>query len=530
MGDNDISILTGDFSTVIGNNQNAKKVFQEVITDNTLSNMSGLIETRIGNIFSNSGQTKADNSYNSVLTYVAAEAVLATISQTDIGNDTPSKIDANFTTLSASGDFDVATNKFTVASASGNTTIGGTLNVTGVTTLTAALGATTINASGAVGVDGDFDVATNKFTVASSSGNTTIGGTLNVTGVTTLTAALGATTINASGAVGVDGDFDVATNKFTVASSSGNTAVGGTLNVTGVTTLTAALGATTINASGAVGVDGDFDVATNKFTVASSSGNTAVGGTLNVTGVTTLTGALIANNGISSTNLTLSGNLTVNGTTTTLNTTNTTIKDNLIELNSGVTSNANDCGILIERGSTGDNAIIAWDESADEFILGTTTATASDTGNLTIAAGTLNIGDLKLGGTLITAEASELNILDGVTVTTDELNILDGDTTATSTTVTDADRVVLNDNGTMVQVAMSDIKDYTNAGITTYSTIDRDDGTNPPAESAQDPTTLTAAFNDIYAKLRKINTFLLEIDSNIDFSSGFATLDFDNTA
>jgi len=88
-------------------------------------------------------------------------------------------------------------------------------------------------------------------------------------------------------------------------------------------------------------------------------------------------------------NITLSGNLVVNGTTTTVASTNTTIADNLLELNSGASSNANDSGIIIERGSTGDNAIIAWDESADKFIVGTTTGTASSTGDITIAAGTL---------------------------------------------------------------------------------------------------------------------------------------------
>jgi len=88
-------------------------------------------------------------------------------------------------------------------------------------------------------------------------------------------------------------------------------------------------------------------------------------------------------------NVTVSGNLTVNGTTTTVASANTTIADNLLELNSGAASNANDTGILIERGSTGDNAIMAWDESADKFIFGTTTATASDTGDLTIASGTI---------------------------------------------------------------------------------------------------------------------------------------------
>ena len=77
-------------------------------------------------------------------------------------------------------------------------------------------------------------------------------------------------------------------------------------------------------------------------------------------------------------NLTISGNFTVNGTTTTVATTNTTVSDNLLELNSGAGSNANDSGILIERGSTGDNAIMAWDESDDKFVVGTTTATNSN--------------------------------------------------------------------------------------------------------------------------------------------------------
>ncbi len=88
-------------------------------------------------------------------------------------------------------------------------------------------------------------------------------------------------------------------------------------------------------------------------------------------------------------NLTLSGDLTVNGTTTTLATTNTVISDNLIELNNGAGSNANDSGIVIERGSTGDNAFMGWDESADKFIVGTTTATGASTGDLTIATSTL---------------------------------------------------------------------------------------------------------------------------------------------
>jgi len=94
--------------------------------------------------------------------------------------------------------------------------------------------------------------------------------------------------------------------------------------------------------------------------------------------------------------LTVTGNLTVSGTTTTISTTNSVVADSLIELNSGAASNANDLGIVMERGSTGNNAIIAWDESADAFVMGTTTATGASTGNLTIANGELRLDTLRI--------------------------------------------------------------------------------------------------------------------------------------
>jgi len=122
---------------------------------------------------------------------------------------------------------------------------------------------------------------------------------------------------------------------------------------------------------------------------------------------------------------------------------------------------------------------------------GTTTAMTFDGANVTFA-GTVTIGSAGIseaeleildGATVTTAElnildgvtstaaelnildgvtstAAELNILDGVTSTATELNIMDGDTSASSTTLVDADRVVTNDNGTMKQVSLSDVKTY----------------------------------------------------------------------
>jgi len=53
-----------------------------------------------------------------------------------------------------------------------------------------------------------------------------------------------------------------------------------------------------------------------------------------------------------------------------------------------------------------------------------------------------------------------------ITSTAAEINVIDGDTSATVTTVADADRVVLNDNGTMVQVAVTDLAAYLDDEIT----------------------------------------------------------------
>ena len=87
-----------------------------------------------------------------------------------------------------------------------------------------------------------------------------------------------------------------------------------------------------------------------------------------------------------------------------------------------------------------------------------TTAMTFSGANVTFS-GTVTIGSAGIS-------EAELEILDGATVTTTELNIMDGDTTASSTTVVDADRVVFNDDGTMKQVAVTDLAAYFDDEIT----------------------------------------------------------------
>ena len=120
-------------------------------------------------------------------------------------------------------------------------------------------------------------------------------------------------------------------------------------------------------------------------------------------------------------------------------------------------------------------------ESIRFFIHGTTVATIEDNGTLNVPTGKLAINATAITSTAaelnildgvtstaaelnimdgVTSTTAELNILDGVTSTAAELNIVDGNTSATSTTIADADRVVLNDNGTMVQAAVTDLKTY----------------------------------------------------------------------
>jgi hypothetical protein len=83
---------------------------------------------------------------------------------------------------------------------------------------------------------------------------------------------------------------------------------------------------------------------------------------------------------VSGTNLTLSGNLTVQGTTTSLETVNSQVKDSIMLLNDGAadsTNNANDVGLIMERGSSEDNVALVFDEGEDKFVCYKTSASAS---------------------------------------------------------------------------------------------------------------------------------------------------------
>jgi hypothetical protein len=153
--------------------------------------------------------------------------------------------------------------------------------------------------------------------------------------------------------------------------------------------------------------------------------------------------------------LVVTGDLTINGTTVTNDATNTEIKDPLIELNSGAGSNANDLGLIMERGSTGDNVFMGWDESGDHFAFGTTTATGDSTGNITYS-----FGELRASGAVFSGTSSDLGA-----VTTIDINggtvdgaVIGGASAAaiTGTTLTANTSITLATGSAMTGVLDSD--------------------------------------------------------------------------
>ena len=128
-----------------------------------------------------------------------------------------------------------------------------TLDVSGVSSL-AGVTATTISGSDRADVKGILQVggAIDANSSSNFEGAMVLQSTLDVGGLTTIAA------LDAAGAGDFAGDFSVATDKFTVASASGNTAVAGTLGVTGVSSL-AGVTATTISGSSTLAVAGDAE-------------------------------------------------------------------------------------------------------------------------------------------------------------------------------------------------------------------------------------------------------------------------------
>ena len=318
---------------------------------------------------------------------------------------------------------------FSVDTDNGNTDIQGTLNVEGATTIDDTFNVTqATDLDGTLNVDGvatfqnnvvlnadnkefaiQLDDGTDKFTVQSATGNTDIQGTLDVNGATNVTNTLGVTGITSltnntnptslsanaalmvtQGGLTVDEDVYVGSDLFigpnagttiTLNGATGNGAFGGTLNVTGQTTLTT-ISATSLTTSAGVTMDGSLIINTDKFTVAGATGNTAVDGTLDVNGATNITDNLTVTGAVDfDTTLNVDGNSTFSGTITQNST--SLFKDNIVLRGSTKT-------LKLQNGSGTDKITLNSTSGAATFAGLTTTNTLDVTSNTTIG-GTLGV-------------------------------------------------------------------------------------------------------------------------------------------
>ena len=186
---------------------------------------------------------------------------------------------------------------------------------------------------------------------------------------------------------------------------------------------------------------------TSEVTIAD---NATVAGNLTVTGTLTQTGTQTFDGGIDVDNFNL------NGTTLAL-----TSGDLLIDVAGDITFDADGGDFKFSDGGTqilniansSSDVVIKPTVDAKDIIFqqydGTEVARIEDNATFNVSVA----GKFAYAGTAVTSTAAELNIVDG-------------GTSATSTTVADADRVVMNDNGTMVQVAVTDLAAYFDDEIT----------------------------------------------------------------
>ena len=401
--------------------------------------------------------------------------------------------------------------------AAGNVAVAGTLTMTGATALN-----DTLTVAGVTALNGGLTMDSNKFTVANGTGNTAVAGTFAVTGNATAGGTFGVTgnttvggTLGVTGNTALGGTLAVtSTSAFSGAITANAGVVVDNITING-TEIDLSSGDLTIDVAGDILLNADggdiflqdgsatFGSLTNTggnliiksgtTTAATFSGaNVDFAGTFDSTGAGTFdstlavagvlspathvdmpdnavikvgtgddleishdgTNSLIANktgvlkvatetSGIAVTighttsevtigdNLTVAGNLTVTGTQTVVDT---------------VTMNA--ANAIVFEGATADD---------HETTLTIVDPTADRTINLPNQSGTVPL----------LAAASNATI----SATPAELSILDGDTSAIGTTLADADRVVVNDAGTMKQVAMSDFETYMETSLDTLANV-----------------------------------------------------------
>ncbi len=318
--------------------------------------------------------------------------------------------------------------KFEIDTDNGNTDIQGTVNIEGATTVDDTLNVTqaadfdsTVNVDGNLTARSSFNLQADneefkiqnnngddKFVIDSDNGNTDIQGTLDVNGATNVTNTVGITGVTSvtnatnpanlidTAAFNVTGGAVIAKDVFlgedfymgpnnastiSIIGSSGNTLIGGTLGVTGTTTLTTA-DVNTLNLSSNANITGSIIVNTSKFIVAGATGNTTIDGTLDVAGRTIIDDTLQVTQDVDfDSDLNVDGNQQLDGTLTVNST--SLLKDSVVLRGGSKT-------LKLQNGSSTDK-ITLHSTSGNAEITGTSTLGTLDVTNNTTIGGTLGV-------------------------------------------------------------------------------------------------------------------------------------------
>ena len=340
--------------------------------------------------------------------------------------------------VSANGGITVDTNKFIVADTTGNTTIAGTLDVTGDTSVS------TLDSSGATSLaTGGAAVAINA-----SGSATTVKGTLNVDEAATFD-----TTVGITGDLTVDGGdivastaenainiFATTTGKTTlgggavdVGATGTATTVKGTLNVDEAVTLD-----TTLYVAGATQMGGHLSIGSGGIaSVNATSGNISTGGELLSAGATSLaTTSGAVNLGSAGQTTTVKGTLNVDEAAT-------------FDTTVGITGDLTvDGGDIVA--STAENAINIFATTTGKTTLGGGAVDVGATGTATTVKGTLNVDEaVTLDTTLgVTGAASLSSTLD----VTGDTSVSTLDSSGATSLATGGAAVAINASGSMTTV------------------------------------------------------------------------------
>jgi hypothetical protein len=287
------------------------------------------------------------------------------------------------------------------AAVANNATVGGTLGVTGNTSLS------TLSTSGAATLNS-----------ANVTNNAAVGGTLGVTGALTASGGISTTTLSASGAATLNS-----------AAITNNATVGGALGVTGNTTLStlstsglATLSSVNVTNNAAVGgsLTAAGGVSTTTLTAtgaatldsANITNNTAIGGALAVTGATTL--STLSTSGLATLNsASIANNATIGGT---LGVTGATTLGGATTVNNTLTVDSN--------GAAAGGSTLAVDGAGVSMAAGANSLTVDAAAGTTIVGNTTINGNLVVSGTITGTNSSAVS---GIQIGNNGINI-DGPT------------------------------------------------------------------------------------------------------